>query len=221
MIEVFTVGTTLDTDKAFSLHNICFGDCRAWFDRFLQAVDGERYLAAVSGENYIGGLFLLDVTYGENTGKYVYALGVHPDHRGKGIARELLEKAKALSRDFTLICPADGKLAATYEKYGFDRYIGGTVPVGAEKGAAVAGKFDTPCTYTDVRGLKLPERLFAFALKECGAALYTDGKTVIAKAEDGVYGAWGLPARVPQKAQMYVKKGMDTSGILADLILEI
>lgn len=215
------VGDTLDAERAFALHSICFGDEREWFDAFLAAASGQTYIAYCLGAEYAGGLFLLDMTCGAHAGKYVYALGVHPDHRGKGIARELLEQAKALCKDFCLICPADEVLAETYERYGFDRFVGGTVPVGAKKGAAIAGRFDTPCTYADVHGLKLPERLFAFALKECGAALYTDGKSVVAKAEDGVYGAWGLPARVPQKAQLYLKKEMDTSGVLADLILEI
>lgn len=221
MIQAFTVGRGLDAERAFALHHFCFGDEREWFDAFLAAAHGQTYIAYCIGAEYIGGLFLLDMTCGGYVGKYVYALGVHPDHRGKGIARELLGEAKAVCKDFCLICPADAALAATYEKNGFDVYVGGTVPVGAKKGAAAAGKFDTPCTYADVRGLKLPGRLFNFALSECDAALYTDGKTVVAKAKDGVYAAYGIPPLVQKKAQLYLKTDLDTSGITADLILEI
>ena len=221
MIRVCTVGKDLDTERAYALQYSCFRDEKEWFDGFLDAAKGQRYIAYTIEEDYVGGLFLLDMTYGGYVGSYVYALGVHPDYRGKGIARELLQKAKALCKDFCLICAADEPLAETYARNGFDTYVGGTVAVGASHGAAVAGKFDTPCTYADVRGLKLSEPLFDFALSECSAALYTDGSTVVAKAQDGVYAAWGVPPTCEKKAQLYLKTDMDTSGITADLILEI
>ena len=221
MICLRTVGGALDESNAFALHNACFGDDYAWFSSFLKAAEGQQYIACISGEDYVGGLFLLDVTYGVYHGKYVYALCVLEPYRGMGIAKDLLRAAKGLSRDFCLICAADESLAETYARNGFDTYVGGTVAVGASHGAAVAGKFDTPCTYADVRGLKLSEPLFDFALSECSAALYTDGSTVVAKAQDGVYAAWGVPPTREKKAQLYLKTDMDTSGITADLILEI
>ena len=221
MICLCTVGGDLDADNAYALHKICFGDKKEWFDTFLEAAAGQTYIAYRIGTEYVGGLFLLNVTCGEHAGKYVYALGVHPAHRGKGIARILLEKAKELSNDFTLICAADQNLAKTYAKYGFDRYIGGTVPVGATHGVqADISAYKSPCTYADVKGPKLSERLFAFALSECGASLYTDGKSIIAKAKDGVYAAWGPFPLVQNKAQLCLKTNFDTSGITADLILE-
>ena len=219
---VKTIGRDLDADKAFALHNACFDDERAWFDAFLRAAEGQQYLAY---GDYLGGLFLPDVSLGAYRGKYVYALGVHPAHRGKGIARVLLDVAKELSNDFTLICAADEKLAKTYAKYGFDRFVGGTVPVGAMRGAQMdTSAYKTPCAYADATncgGVFLNETLFAFALRECGAKLYTDGEHVIAKAENGVYAAYGMPAKAEQKAQMYVKTNIDTKGIHADLILEV
>lgn len=215
-----TVGKDLDTERAFALHHTCFGDTREWFDAFLDAAKGQRYIAYTIEEEYVGGLFLLDAVCAAHDGSYVYALGVHPDHRGKGVARELLKEAKALCKDFCLICAADAALAETYARYGFDTHVGGTVEVGASHGAAVAGKFDTPCTYADVRGLKLFAPLFDLALSECGAALYTNGKATVAKAEDGVYAAYGMPPLVQKKAQLYLKTDMDTSGLTADLILE-
>ena len=228
--EVWTVGREFDADAAFALHNACFGDERAWFDAFLCAAEGQQYLAAVHRGKLCGGLFLLDAYLldGERrySGKYVYALGVHPDHRGKGIARELLEKAKALSEDFCLICAADARLAATYVKHGFDRFVGGTVQVGAARGAQMdTSAYKTPCTYADAAscgGVFLNEMLFAFALSECGAALYTDGENVIAKAKDGVYAIYGMLPDMfcAKKAQLHLKTEMDTGTIFADLILE-
>lgn len=220
MISVKTVGKDLHAKRALALHYACFGDSKEWFKAFLAAADGEQYIAYTIGEEYVGGMFFLDMTCGAYQGKYVYALGVSPAYRGHGVAAALLREAKRLSRDFTLICPADKKLADTYAKYGFDRYVGGTVPVGASKGAAVQGSFATPCAYADVHGLKLSERLFAFALAECGAALYTDGETVVASAKDGMYAAYGTLPVVAKKAQLHLKTKMDTSGITADLILE-
>lgn len=219
MVKVFTVGRDLDADKAYALHNACFGDGREWFDAFLSAAKGQQYLAY---GDYYGGMFLLDVTYGTYRGKYVYALGVNTEHRGCGIARELLTRAKELSVDFTLICAADEKLAATYEKYGFDIYVGGTVlPCGRAAELDTRG-FDKPCAYSFVKGaMLLNENLFNFALSECGAALFTDGERAVAKAADGVYAAYGMPQRIEKKAQVHLKKDIDLEGAAADLILEI
>lgn len=221
MIARLTVGETLDSEKAFALHNACFGDGEAWFDAFLDAARGQTYIACVNGEEYVGGLFLLDAVCDDFRGKYVYALGVHPDCRGKGIAKKLIEEAKALSHDFCLICAADGELAKTYARNGFDTFVGGTVPLGATKGAeAHVAAYTAAGAYRDVRGLKLCEPLFTFALSECGATLRTDGKKTLAVAKDGVYATFDTPL-VQNKAQLYLKTDMDVSNLTADLILEI
>ncbi|MBQ6892783.1 MAG: GNAT family N-acetyltransferase [Clostridia bacterium] len=223
MVKVFTVGQDLDTDSAFALHNACFGDEREWFDAFLSAARGQQYIAFCKDEEYIGGMFLLDVFFGEYKGKYVYALGTMPSHRGQGVARALLEKAKELSKDFTLICAADKRLAATYEKHGFDRYVGGTVKAGDMRGADIdTSAYNIPCTYADIRGgLLLNEKLFEFALGgSCCASLYTNGKEIVAKSGAGVYAAYGISPLVAQKAQLYLKQDIDFSGACADLILE-
>ncbi len=229
VIENRTVGETVDADAAFSLHHACFGDTREWFDTLLAAAAGQQYLAAMRGGRLCGGLFLFDADLfvGEKAyaGKYVYALGVLPAFRGQGIARALLAKAKALSPTFTLICAANAHLAATYAKYGFDRFVGGTVPVGAERGAEIdTSAYKAPCTYADATrcgGVFLSEKLFAFSLDACGSALYTNGSSVIARSRGGVYAAYGLPAVLDRKAQICLKTEIDTSKITADLILEV
>ena len=222
MISVKTVGRDLDTERAFALHYACFGDGREWFDAFLAVADGEKYIAYTIGAEYIGGMFFLDMTCGVYKGRYIYALCVTPAYRGRGVAAALLREAKRLSPDFTLICAADELLAETYARHGFDTFVGGTVRAGEAFGARMdTSAFQTPCTYADVRGLKLSEKLFSFALSECGGTLCTDGNAVVAKAENGVYGAWGIPPVTEKKAQMYLRTSMDTSGITTDLILEI
>lgn len=221
MIVRLTVGETLDREKAFALHHACFGDGEAWFTAFLKAAKGQQYIACILEEEYTGGMFLLDVTYGAYRGKYVYALGVHPDCRGKGIAKKLIEEAKALSHDFCLICAADGELAKTYARNGFDTFVGGTVPLGATKGAeADVAAYTAEGNYKDVHGLKLCESLFTFALSECGATLRIDGKKTLAVAKDGVYATFDTPL-VQNKAQLYLKTDMDVSHLTADLILEV
>ena len=221
MIARLTVGETLDRAKAFALQSVCFGDGEAWFDAFLDAARGQTYIAYENGEEYVGGLFLLDTVCGDFRGKYVYSLGVHPSYRGKGIARALLEEAKALAKDFCLICAADAGLASTYARYGFDIPVGGTVPLGATQGVSMDTAASTAkSTYRDVCGLKLCEPLFAFALSECGATLCTDGKKTLAVSKDGVYATFGVPL-VQNKAQLYLKNDMDTTNLTADLILEV
>lgn len=231
VIAIQTIGKDVDANAAFSLHTACFGDEQAWFDAFLSAASGEQYLAALEDGRLVGGMFLPEATlYTKDkaySGKYVYALGVHPDQRGQGIARALLRKAKEISRDFTLICAANESLAATYEKQGFDRYIGGTVKAGDMCGVRDMdiSAYKKPCAYADAvkcGGVFLSKKLFAFSLGECcNAKLYTDGKSVIARNASGIYAAYGLFAKVEKKAQLYLKTEIDTSGIHADLILEV
>ena len=216
-----TVGETLDSAKAFALQSVCFGDEEAWFDAFLDAARGQTYIACANGEEYVGGLFLLDAVCDDFRGKYVYSLGVHPDYRGKGIAKKLIEEAKALAKDFCLICAADEGLARTYARYGFDTPVGGTVPLGARQGAMMdTAAYTAEGKYRDARGLKLCEPLFAFALSECGATLCTDGEKTLAVSKDGVYATFGTPL-VQNKAQLYLKNDMDTTNLTADLILEV
>ena len=194
MIKILTVGDDFDRDRAFALHSECFGDEVEWFDALCSAAKGEKYIAFRSGDEYIGGTFLFDVFFDGFCGKYVYALGVCEKHRGKGIAKALLECAKAESNDFTLICPADEGLAKTYEKLGFCNYVGGTVKAGDMWGVrADTSAYNVPCTRESIKGgFLLGLRLFKFALGECcSAQLLTDGESVIASSAAGVYAAYG------------------------------
>lgn len=223
MIEILTVGTDFDRDSAFALHNECFGDEREWFDALCTAAGGEQYIVFRSGKDYIGGMFLFDAFFNGFYGKYVYALGVSEKHRGKGIARNLLECAKEYSKDFTLICPADEKLAKAYEKLGFSNYVGGTVKAGDMWGVRMdTSAYTVPCSRECIKdGFLLSESLFEFALGgSCVAKLYTDGKSVIASSAAGVYAVYGKPPRLLKKAQVYLKNEIDIGGAVADLILE-
>lgn len=222
MIRILTVGEDFDRDSAFALHSECFGDEREWFDALCTAASGEKYIAFQGEGGYIGGTFLFDVFLGGFCGKYVYALGVSENHRGKGIAKKLLECAKEVSKDFTLICPADEGLAKAYERLGFCNYVGGTVNAGDLCGADMdISAYVTPCTSKSiVGGFLLRERLFDFALCECSAELLTDGESVIASSAAGVYAAYGKPARISKKAQVYLKNKINIDGAIADLILE-
>lgn len=111
------------------LFQLCFGDgpevSGLYFNNFYHPEeflvlreDGE--LRAMAG--------LLNVTLTEPDGKsvkaaYLYGMGTHPDHQGKGFAAQLLNYADFYlhgKRDCIVTMPATDSLHAFYSKFGFD-----------------------------------------------------------------------------------------------------
>lgn len=110
------------------LFQLCFGDgpeCSGlYFDRFYRPEEflvlrEEGELRAMAG--------VLNVTLTEPGGKtvkaaYLYGMGTHPEHRGKGFAGQLLNYADFYlrgKRDCLVTVPADEGLHAFYGKFGF------------------------------------------------------------------------------------------------------
>ena len=110
------------------LFQLCFGDgpevSGLYFDHFYHPEeflvlreDGE--LRAMAG--------LLNVTLTEPDGKsvkaaYLYGMGTHPDHQGRGFAAQLLNYADFYlhgKRDCIVTMPATDDLHAFYSKFGF------------------------------------------------------------------------------------------------------
>ena len=94
-----------------------FGDDGEFIDRFYEAfpIKDNAFVAKI-GEKTVGMVNALDckLRY-ENEifcGKYIYALAVSDDYRGKGIARALLEACEEGS--FVLLVPETPKLFDMY-----------------------------------------------------------------------------------------------------------
>lgn len=110
------------------LFRLCFGDspeCSGlYFYKFYRPEEflvlrEEGELRAMAG--------LLNLTLTEPGGKtvkaaYLYGMGTHPEHQGKGFAAQLLNYADFYlrgKRDCLVTMPADDKLHAFYRKFGF------------------------------------------------------------------------------------------------------
>lgn len=114
------------------LFRLCFGDgpevSGLYFDRcyrpeefLILREDGEA--RAMAG--------LLNLTLAEPGGKavkaaYLYGMGTHPDHQGRGFAAQLLNYADFYlrgKRDCIVTMPATPELHAFYAKFGFEEYF--------------------------------------------------------------------------------------------------
>ena len=97
-----------------------FADTDAFLDSFFSlAYSPERCLCAAEGETLTGMLYWLPC--GEYA--YIYAVATHPDHRGKGVCRGLMEAAhEAIARqgyEGVLLYPQDEGLRSMYRKMGY------------------------------------------------------------------------------------------------------
>lgn len=117
-----------EVPKLQELFQLCFGDspeCSGlYFDNFYRPEEflvlrAEGALCAMAG--------LLNLSLTEPDGKtvkaaYLYGMGTHPDHRGKGYAGYLLNYADFYlqgKRDCLITVPADDNLHAFYAKHLF------------------------------------------------------------------------------------------------------
>ena len=102
------------------LWKLVFGDGDDFLDLFFGAAFAtERCLCALEEDMPAGALYWLPC---ENYA-YIYAVATHPDHRGKGICRALMEAAHAEIRDqgYTgaILYPQEEGLRAMYRKMGY------------------------------------------------------------------------------------------------------
>lgn len=109
---------------------LCFGDgpevSGLYFDRFYKP---EEFLVLRENGALRAMAGLLSVTLNEPDGKavkaaYLYGVGTHPDHQGKGFAAQLLNYADFYlrgKRDCIVTVPATPQLHGFYEKFGFSQ----------------------------------------------------------------------------------------------------
>lgn len=114
------------------LFHLCFGDgpevSGLYFNNFYHpdeflVLHEDGKLRAMAG--------LLNLTLSEPNGKtvkasYLYGMGTHPEHQGKGFAAQLLNYADFYlhgKRDCLVTMPATPELHAFYAKFGFAEYF--------------------------------------------------------------------------------------------------
>lgn len=120
-------GQTEDIPELKKLWKECFADEDAYIDAFFYAVyQGKHVLAVQENGALIGASFFLPGSiYIEESWqqiRYVYALAVYPQYRGRGIAGRLLQEASEIYKAPFIAEPAEESLVAGfYEPLGFSK----------------------------------------------------------------------------------------------------
>lgn len=105
---------------------LCFGDSREDILAFYAIPDAVCIEHKENGET-VGIAHVLPVFLEGTRGGYLYAIGVAPEYRGKGILARLLERCEGFCRtwglDFVCLIPATDALAKTYRRHGYTMEI--------------------------------------------------------------------------------------------------
>ncbi len=101
-----------------------FGDSDAFLDSFFRTAFAPDHCRCLFLENQpVCMLYWIDCTLKEQTLAYLYAVATHPDHRGQGLCRRLMENTHALLRSQgyagVLLVPQDSGLRIMYGKLGY------------------------------------------------------------------------------------------------------
>lgn len=101
-----------------------FGDSDAFLDRFfVHGFAPERSLCIPDGDAVAGALYWFPCRCGGKPMAYLYALAVKKSHRGRGLARALVEEAAAILKTQgycgILLVPGEPELFAMYDRMGF------------------------------------------------------------------------------------------------------
>ena len=113
----------MNTDGLKSLWKTVFGDPDGFIDDFFRvAFSPDRCKYTEENGKPVCALYWFDCSYEGGKLAYIYAVATHPDHRGKGLASQLIlqthEHLKALGYAGCVLKPAGG-LFPFYERLGY------------------------------------------------------------------------------------------------------
>lgn len=214
------------TEQLMALWQGAFGDSPAFVRMFMEtAYAPERCQYFTENGRVTAALYWLDVWRGTEKMAYLYAVATHPDFRGRGLCRKLMDRTHAVltGRGYAgaLLCPAGAGLRRMYGAMGY-RDCGGIETFSAQAGAPAALRRIGPEEYARLRRRLLPENgviqegenlrylaayadLYAgenFALAAVGEQEKLVGLELLGarEAAPGILGALGCPSgtfRVP------------------------
>lgn len=137
----------------------CFEDTEEYINMFFEtAYTSQNTLVAFYDLKPVGMLFLLPARlyFGDKKydGRYIYAAGVNPDYRKKGIMRQLEKAAqqfvKSQNADFISLIPQNEGLYKMYEKLGYKTaFYQGLKTYMPFRSERVAGAVINPCSKED------------------------------------------------------------------------
>lgn len=102
-----------------SLWNDAFGDKKDSVEKYLETL--LKYFLVYEEDGIVKGMLsVLPVTLNNKKGGYIYAVVTHPEYRGNGICRVLMEAVKKdMSYEFFVLVPQNKGLFEFYEKMNF------------------------------------------------------------------------------------------------------
>ena len=106
-------------NQIIRLWSEAFGDSPNTIDKYLETL--LKYFVVYEDDGIVKGMLsVLPVTSGNKNGGYIYAVVTHPDYRGQGICRALIESVKQNKKyDFLVLVPQDESLFEFYAKMDF------------------------------------------------------------------------------------------------------
>ena len=111
---------TNDTEQIIELWRSVFKeDSREDVLFFLNESKNAKCLGCYENKKLVSMLFLVDCSYADLNGKYVYAVCTNERFRNKGYSSSLINEAKRYMNDFLWLIPALDSLFRFYAKFGF------------------------------------------------------------------------------------------------------
>ena len=106
------------------LWKLAFGDSDAFLDSFFAAAYSPDRCHFLRREDSIAAaLYWFDCRYADRKAAYVYAVATHPDFRGRGLCRQLMQEThdllKSRGYDAVLLVPQDTGLRKMYAAMGY------------------------------------------------------------------------------------------------------
>lgn len=151
----------MNIDSLKRLWKTVFGDPDSFIDAFFEiAFSPERCRCVTENGEIVSALYWLDCECNGRKLAYIYAVATHPEHRGKGLASQLLESThrhlKAAGYSGAVLKPASG-LFPFYERLGY--VTSGFVSHFSVEADSVPGNLTelTPAQYGRLRRSYLPE----------------------------------------------------------------
>ncbi|MDE6723681.1 MAG: GNAT family N-acetyltransferase, partial [Eubacterium sp.] len=112
---------TDDKEKIISLWRSVFSeDSREDVLFFLKECKHAECLGCFEGKELVSMLFLVDCSFADLNGKYVYAVCTNEKYRNKGYSSSLIHEAKKYMNDFLWLIPAHDSLFDFYANFGFE-----------------------------------------------------------------------------------------------------
>lgn len=151
----------MKTKQLKKLWFLAFGDSEEFIDLFFRtAYAPDHCLYLTDGDQLTAALYWLDCEYRGQKQAYIYAVATHPDHRGKGLCRKLMEQTheilKAQGYTAALLRPAEVGLRRMYRKMGY-RLCTGVSEFDCTAGTAVPLRKIDAEEYAALRRQYLPE----------------------------------------------------------------